>query len=176
MVGTLVKLWLMKVVVSQLLNHVLLFLTPWIAACQASLSFTISRSLLKLMSIESVILSSHLILCHLLLLPSIFPASRSFPMSQLFSSGDQSIGASASASVLPVNFQGWFPLGWTLGLISSLFEGLPRVFSSTTVRKHQLFSAQQELHSGDCWGYTREWYLSITVFPKFKQWFYLSFF
>ena len=70
-----------------------------------------------------------------------FPASGSFPMSQLFTSGGQSIGASASASVLPVNIQGLFPLGWT-GLISWLSKGLSRVFSSTTVQRHQFFSTQ----------------------------------
>ena len=79
---------------------------PMNVACQASLSFTISWSLLKLISIESVMPSSHLILCHyLLLLPSIFPSSGSFLMSQFFTSGGQSIGVSASASVLPVNTQ-----------------------------------------------------------------------
>ena len=81
---------------------------------QASLSFTTSWSLLKFTSIESMMLSNHLILCRpLLLLPSI-PASRSFLVSHFFSSGGQSIGA--LASVLPMNIQGWFPLGWT-GLI-----------------------------------------------------------
>ena len=90
---------------------------PWAAALQASLSITNSQGLLKLMSIESVMPSNHLILCHpLLLLPSIFPSIRVFLMSWLLASGGQSIGASASASVLPVNIQGWFPLGLT-GLI-----------------------------------------------------------
>ena len=70
-----------------------------------------------------------------------FPASGSFPMSQLFASGGQSIGASASTSVLPMNIQGWFPLGLT-GLISLQSKGLSRVFSSTTIRKHQFFSTQ----------------------------------
>ena len=80
------------------------------------------------MSIEWVIPSNHFILCHLLhLLPSVFPASGSFPMSQLFTSGGQSIGASASASVLPLNIQDWFPLGLT-GWISLLSKGLSRVF------------------------------------------------
>ena len=84
------------------------------AARQASLSITNSQSLLKLISIESVMPSNHLIFYHpLLLLPSIFPASGSFPMSQLFSSGGQSIGASASSSVLPLNTQDWSPLGMT---------------------------------------------------------------
>ena len=81
--------------------------TSWTAACQASLSFTISWSLLKLMSVESVMPSSYLIFCcPLFLPPSVFPASGSFPMSQLFTSGGQSIGASALASVLPMNIQG----------------------------------------------------------------------
>ena len=97
---------------------------PGTAAHQASLSFTISQSLLKLMSIEPMMPSNHLILCHpLFLLPSIFPAPESFAMTRLFASGVQNIGASASASVLPVNIQGWFPLGWT-GLISLQFKGL----------------------------------------------------
>ena len=88
----------------QWLSRVQLFATPWIAACQASLSIKISQSSLKLMSIESVMPSSHLILCHpLLLLPSILQASRSFPLSQLFSWGGQSTGVSALASFLPKN-------------------------------------------------------------------------
>ena len=83
-------------------------------AWQASLSITSSQSLPKLMSIELVMPSNHLILCcPLLLLPSIFPASESFQMSQLFASGGQNIGISASTSVLPVNIQDWFPLGLT---------------------------------------------------------------
>ena len=96
-----------------------LFGTLWIAACQASLSITNSCPLLKLLSIESVMPSNHLILCRpLLLLPSIFPSIRVFfPVSQLFTSDGQSTRASASASVLPVNIQDWFPLGLT-GFIS----------------------------------------------------------
>ena len=74
------------------------------------------------------------------------PASGSFPVSQLFASSSQSIGASASASVLPVNIQDWFPLGLT-GLISLQSRGLSRVFSSTTVQKHQFFSTQPSLWS-----------------------------
>ena len=90
----------------QSLSHVRLFVTPWTTAHQASLSITNSRSLPKLMSIESVMLSNHLILCcPLLLLPSIFPSIRVFKMSQLFTSGGQSIGVSASTSVLPMNTQ-----------------------------------------------------------------------
>ena len=86
------------------LSRVWLFATPWTAGHQASLSITDSRSLLKLMSIDLVMSSNHLILCHLLLLlPPIFPSIRVFPMSQFFTSGDQSIGVLASASVLPMN-------------------------------------------------------------------------
>ena len=110
--------------VVQLLSHVWLFAAPWTAAHQASLSFTISQSLLKLMSIELVMPSNNLILCHpLLLLPQSFPASRSLPISWLFASGGQSIGVSASASVILVNIQDWFPLGLT-GLISLQSKGL----------------------------------------------------
>ena len=73
-----------------------------------------------------------------------FPASRSFQISQFFASGGQSIGVSASASVLSMNIQDWFPLGWT-GWISLLSKGLSRVFSNTTVQKHQFFGAQLSL-------------------------------
>ena len=133
--------------VVQLLNPVWLFAITWTAARQASLSFTISRSLLKLMSIELMMPSNHLILA----VPfsscfQSFPASGSFSMHQFYSPGGQSIGASASASVLPVNFQGWFPLGLT-GLISLQSKGLSRVFSRNTVWKHQFFSAQPSLRS-----------------------------
>ena len=76
--------------------------------------------------------------------PQSFPASGSFPMSQFFVSGGQSIGVSASASVLPMTIQGWFPLGWT-GLKSLQSKGLSRVFSSLTIWKHQFFSAQPSL-------------------------------
>ena len=75
-----------------------------------------------------------------------FPASGSFPVSQFFASGGQSIGASASAAVLPMNIQGWFPLGLT-GLISLQSKGLSRVFSKTTVQKHQFFSVQLSVQS-----------------------------
>ena len=95
----------------QSLSHVWLFVNPR-TACQASLFFTISQNLLKLMFIESMMPSNHLILCHpLILLPSIFPSIRVFLMSQLFTSGGQSIRASASSSVLPMNIQCWFPSG-----------------------------------------------------------------
>ena len=117
-------------------------MTSWTAAHQASLSFTISQSLPKLMSIELVMPSNHLILCcPLLSCPQSFPASGCFPMGQLFTSGGQSIGASASASVLPMNIQDYFPLLLTC-LISFQSKGLSRVFSNTTVQKHQFFGAQ----------------------------------
>ena len=121
--------------------------TPWTAARQASLSFTVSQSLLRFMSIESR--------CYLTISPSAapfsfcllsLPAWGSFPMSQLFTSGGQSTEASTSVSVLPMNIQGWFPLGLT-GLVSLLSKGLSRVFSSTRVRKHQFFCAQPSLWS-----------------------------
>ena len=121
-------------------SHVRLFVTPWTAARQASLSITNSQSLSKLMFIVSVMLSNHLILSRpLLLLPSIFPRSGSFQMSQFLASGDQSIRA--SALVLPKNTQNWSPLGWT-GWISLQCKGLSRVFSKTTVQKHQFFGTQ----------------------------------
>ena len=106
----------------QSLSRVQLFVTPWTAACQASLSITNSWSLLKLMSIKSVIPSNHLILCRPLLL-SVYPASESFPMSQFFAISGQSIGVSASVSVLPKNIQDWYPLGLTR-LISLQSKGL----------------------------------------------------
>ena len=132
-------------VVVQSLSSVQLFATPWTAACKSSLSFSISLSLLKLMSIESVMPSNHLILCcPLYSCLQSFPASGFFLMSQIFASGGQCIGVSASASVLPMNIQGWFSLEWT-GWISLLSKGLSRIFSNTTVQKHQFFSAQLSL-------------------------------
>ena len=110
--------------------------TPWTAALHASLSFTTSQSLLKLNSVDSVMPSNHLILCtHFSSHPQSFPGSRSFPKSGHFASDSQSIGDSASASVLPLNIQGWFPLGLT-GLIPLLYKGFLRVFSNTAVWKH----------------------------------------
>ena len=131
--------------VVQLLSRVQLFSTLWSAAHQPSLSFTVSWSLLKLLSIKLMMPSNHLILCcPLSSCPQSFPASGSFPMSCFFVSDGQSIGA--SASVPTVNTQGWFPLELT-GLISLLFKGLSRAFSSTTTQKHQFFSAQPSLWS-----------------------------
>ena len=129
----------------QSLSHVLLFATPWTAACQASLSITNTQSPPKPMSVESMMPSNHLILSHpLLLLPQTFPASGSFPMSQLFTSGGPTIGVSASTSVLLVNIQDWSLLGWT-GWISLQSKGLSRVFNNTVQK--QLFSAQLSLSS-----------------------------
>ena len=122
--------------------------TPWTAACQACLSFTISWSLLKLMSIDSVMPSNHITLCvfnHTSCLQS-FPASRSFPVSQLLASGGQRFGASTSASVLAMHVQYWFPLGLT-GLISLQSKGLSRGFCNTAVQKHQFFSVQPSFWS-----------------------------
>ena len=124
------------VVVVQSLSRFQLFVTPWTAAHQASLPFTISQSLLKLMSIELVMPSNHLIPFSSCL--QSFPASGSFLKSWLFASVGQSVGASAFASVLPMNIQGWSPLGLT-GPISLHPRGLSSVFSSTTVQKHQFF-------------------------------------
>ena len=131
----------------QLLSHFQLFATPWTATHQASLSITNSCSLLKLMSIKSVMPSNHLIL----VVPTSsclqsFPASGSFHVSQFFALGGQSIGVSASASVLPMTIQDWFPLGWT-SWISLQSKGLSWVFSNTTVQKHQFFSTQLSLWS-----------------------------
>ena len=120
----------------QSLSRVQLFAT---AAHQASLSNTNPRSLPKLMSIELVMPSTHLILCHPLFLHlQSFPASGSFQRSQLFTSGGQSIGVSASTSVLPMNTQDWSLLGW-IAWISLQSKGLSRVFSNTTVQRHQFF-------------------------------------
>ena len=112
--------------------------TPWTAAHQTSLSITNSRSLLKLMSIESVMPSNHFILCH----PAL-NLSQHQGLFQWVSSSHQVakvFGVSASASVLPKNIQDWFPLGRT-GWISLQSKGLSRVFSNTTVQKHQFFGS-----------------------------------
>ena len=125
--------------VVQPLSCVWFFVTPWTVAHQAPLSSTISWSLLKLMPIELVILSNHLTLCWPL---QSFPASGSFPMSWLFASGGQSTGVSASASVLPINIQDCFLLG-LIGLISLQSKEPSRIFSSTTIWKHQSFLGAQ---------------------------------
>ena len=131
----------------QSLSHILHFATPWTAAHQASMPFTISWNLFKLIFIELVMPSNHLILCHhLLLLPSIFP-STGIPFNELAFCIRWSKYLSFSlASVLPVNIQGWFPLRLT-GLIFLQSKRLLRVFSSTTILKHQFFGAQPSLWS-----------------------------
>ena len=141
----------------QSLSRVWLFVTPWTAAHQASLSITNSQSPTKPMSIESVMPSNHLILCHpLLLLPSIFPTQHQ-GLFQWVSSSHQvaNTGVSASTSVLPVNTQEWSPLGWT-GWISLQSKGLSRVFSNITVQKHQFFGTQLCLESNS---HTHTWLL-----------------
>ena len=126
----------------QSLSCIRFFATPWTMAHQASLSITNSQSSPKLMCIELVMPSSHLILCRLLLLlPQSLPESGSFLMSQLFTWGGQNIGVSASASVLPMNTQEWSPLGCT-AWISLQSKGLSRLFSNTTVEKHPFLWAQ----------------------------------
>ena len=118
--------------VVQSLSHVQLFAIPWTAACQAPLFFTTSQTLFKLMPIEPMMSLNHLTLCRpFVFLPSIFPSIRVFSSESVLQSDGQSIEASASASVLPMNIQGLFSLGLT-GLIFLLSKGLSRVFSNTT--------------------------------------------
>ena len=134
-------------VVVQLLSHVRLFATPRTATRQASLSFTIFQSLLQHMSIEPVMSSNHLILYHpLFLLPSVFLSIRVFSNELALCIRWPKYWSSVSASVLPVNIQGWFSLELA-GLISLQSRGLSRVFSSTTVWKHQLLGVQCSLWS-----------------------------
>ena len=131
----------------QSLSRVWLFATPWITAHQASLSITISQSSLRLTSIESVMPSSHLILGRpLLLLPLMPPSIRDFSNESLFAWGGQSTGVSALASLLPKKSQGWSPSEWT-GWIPLQSKGLSRVFSNTTVQKHQFFGARPSSQS-----------------------------
>ena len=130
-----------KVFVVQSLSHLELFETPLTAAQQALLSSTISQSLLKFMSIELVMLSNHLIFCHsFLLLPVIILSIRIFPTELALWIRRPSIEASTLASVPQMIVQGWFLL-WLTGLISLLSKRLSRIFSSTTVWKHQFFAA-----------------------------------
>ena len=127
--------FLLCVIVVQLPSHIRLFATPMDCSTPG---FPVLH---------------HLTLCRpLLLCLQSFPASEFFPISQLFASGGQSIGTLAAASVPPMNIQGWFPIGWT-GWISLESKGLSRVFSNTTVQKHQLFITQPSLwsHSQTHW-------------------------
>ena len=135
----------------RLLSHVWLFAAPWTAACQASLSITNSWSLLKLMSIELVMPSNHLLLCHpLLLLPSIFPGSGSFQMSHLFASGGQSIG-SFSFNILPSNEHSGlisFRIGWLdlLAVQGTLKSLLQHHSSKASILWHSAFFIVQLSH------------------------------
>ena len=123
----------------QTLSRVQLFVTPWIAAHQASLSITNSRSSLRLTSIKSVMPSNHLILCRpLLLLPPVPPSIRDYSNESTLCMKWPSIRVSALASVLPMSTQDRSPLGLT-GWISLQSKGLSRVFSNTTVQKHLFF-------------------------------------
>ena len=135
----------------QFLSRVPLFVTPWTTARQASLSITNPRSLLKLMSIESAMPSNHLILCHPLLLPpTTLTSIRVFSNVSALHIRWPSIGVSASTSVLPMNIQDWFPLGWT-GWISLQSKGLSRVFSNihsskSSILHHSAFFTVQLSH------------------------------
>ena len=138
--------WILKTQFSsvQSLSHVWLFATPWTAERQASLSITNSRSPPKPMSIESVMPSNHLFsVVPFSSCPQSFPESGSFQMTQLFAWGGQSIGVSASTSVLPMNTQDWSPLGWA-GWISLQSKGLLRVLSNTTIQKHQYLNINSQ--------------------------------
>ena len=133
----------MRTVVVQSLSHAWLFVTPRTTGRQASLSFTISRNLLKLMSVESVMASNHLNLCRpLLLLPLLFPSIRILSNeSALHIRWPKYWSFSISTSN---DIQDWLPLGWT-GLISLQSKGLSKVFSNTTAQKYQFFSVQPSL-------------------------------
>ena len=132
------NLWPTCIVVVQSLRRVWLC-NPWTAACQASLSFTISLSFVKLMSIESVMPSKHLILCCPLFMLSIFPSIRVFSSELALRVKWPKYWSLSFSIVFPVNIQGWFPFGWT-GWISLQSKGLSTVFSNTTVQKHWFFS------------------------------------
>ena len=130
----------------QLLSHVWLFVTPWTEAHQASLSFTISRSLLKLMCIELVMPSNHFILC-CPLPPPAFNLSQYQGLFKWVSSSHQVVKLlELQLQHQSLNIQDWFPLGWT-DWITLQSKGLSRVFSNTTVQKHQFFSTQPSLWS-----------------------------
>ena len=130
----------------QLLSRVRFFATPWTAAHQASLAITNppESTQTHVHWVGDAIQPSHPLSSPFSSCPQSFPASGSFQMSQLFTSGGQSIGVSTATSVLPVNTQDWSPLGWT-GWISLQSKGVSSVFSNTTVQKHQFFGAQLSL-------------------------------
>ena len=153
------------------------FANPWTAACQASLSFTISWSLHRLMSIELVTPSNHLVLClPLFLLPSIFPTIRTFTSESALHIWWPKYWSFSFIISPCMNIQDWSPLGWT-GWISLQSKGLSRVFSNTTVQKHQFFSSQPSLwfnshiytwllEKSYLWLYgplSAKWYLCLSV-------------
>ena len=148
MCNSIVWKYIYIIVAVQLLSHVWLFLTPWTAAHQAFLSIANSWSLLKLMSIELVMLSNHLILsCPLLLLHFIFPSIRVFSNEAALHTGDQSIGVSASASVFPMNIQDWFPLGLTgLSFLKSKKSLLQHHSSKASILQCSAFFTVQLSH------------------------------
>ena len=135
--------WL-RIISDLSLSHLRLFATPWTAARQASLSSTNSCCLLKLMSIESLMPSSHLNVCHPLFLPSIFHSITVFFNRSVLRIRWPEYWSFSFSISLPMNIQDWFPLGW-IGWISFQSKGLSRVFSNTTVQKHQFFGAQLSL-------------------------------
>ena len=137
-------LFFVSVIVVQSPSHDQLFEIPRTAACQPRLSFSIFWSLLKVMSVGLMMLSNYLILCHLFsFCLQYLAALGSFPMNLLIALGGWSIGDSALASEFTINIQGRFPLELTDLFLKS--KGFSRVFSSTTIGKHKLFSAQPSL-------------------------------
>ena len=130
----------------QSFSHVQLFVTPWTSAHQAVHHQPLEAIQIHVHCISDAIQPSHPLFFPFSSCLQSFPASGSFPKSQFFTWGGQSIGVSASASVLPMNIQDWFPWGWT-GWISLQSKGLSRVFSNTAAQKHQFFGAQLSLLS-----------------------------
>jgi len=130
----------------QLLSRVQLFATPWSEACWASLSPTLELAQTHVHRVGDAIQPISSSVVPFSSCVQSFPASGSFSVSQFFATGGQSIGFSASASVFPMNIQDWFPLGLT-GLNSLQSKGLSRVFSNTTVWKHEFFGTQPSLWS-----------------------------
>ena len=151
----------MPVVFVSVTKSCLTLCNPMDCSTQDPLSSIVSQSLLKSMSIESVMPYNHLILCHPpLLLPSIFPIKVFFSDLSLHIKWSK-YWSFTSTSVLPMNIQDWLPLGLT-GLISLQSKGLSKVFSNTTVQKHQFFDAHLSLYFEEYW---LEKYFSIKVFP-----------
>ena len=156
----------------QSLSHVQLFATPWTAAHQASLSITNSRSLPKLMSIELVMPSSHLILCCPILLPPIPPSIRVFSNESFLHMRWPKYWSFSFSISLPVNTQDCSPLGWTCW-ISLQSKGLSRVFSNTTVLKHQwlvgelkIFIVTYEVTKSQTW--LSDWAELMSILAKGK--------